>query len=119
MIVPIEVVRPENGRLIVRRVAEKKAVTQGGLFIPDASQVVSPYCEIIAIADPTPGSPGVGDYVIVPLYAGTELEVGEEKFIFIKPDEYIGSVSSADLEEMASQVAEGPETVEATEADGE
>lgn len=117
MIVPIQVVRPENGRLIVRRVAEKKAVTQGGLFIPDASQTVSMYCEVLAVHAPDASPVGIGDFVIVPQYAGIEVEIGEERFLFVKPDEYIASVGKDDLEAIAAAVAEGPETTEAAEAE--
>ncbi len=82
--------QPLGDRVVVRPI-EKEEVSKGGIILPDTAKEKPQEGEVIAVGPGRLGDDGkrlaidmkVGDRVIYAKYAGTEVEVGDEKLLIM------------------------------------
>ena len=89
--------KPLADRVIVRRFeAEEK--TKSGILLPDAAREKPTKGKVLAVGPGklddkgkrVPMLVGVGDTVVYARYAGTEVELGDEKFVILRENELLG-----------------------------
>lgn len=91
-------IRPLGERVVIRKLeAEEK--TKSGIVLPGQAQEKPQYAEVVAVG---PGGMidgkeivmevKVGDKVIFPKYAGTEVKVDNEEFTIIEQSKLLGIV---------------------------
>lgn len=94
----VEKIRPLLDRVLVKRMANEEK-TAGGIIIPDVAKEKAQTGKVLAVGTGrrnlsdekvVPMQVKVGDIVVLPKYAGTE--VGSEQIIIIKEDEILGIV---------------------------
>jgi chaperonin GroES len=92
-------IRPLGNKLVVR-MQEPKKMTDGGLHLPESASRRTRTGEVVA-AGPgllldsgalAPMSCEVGDVVVLAENAGTEVEIGGEKFLVVSDDLAIAAV---------------------------
>ena len=93
--------RPLEGRVVVRR-DDKSKQSDGGIFLPDnANDTKSTQGVVLALSDGVrqddgslrPLSVKKGDKVVFGQYAGTEVELGTEKYLILREDDIMAVVS--------------------------
>ena len=89
---------PLGARVVLKRV-ETESKTKGGLYIPESAKEAPLEATIVAVGNldccpDTKKTPdlNVGDKVIVPKWAGTEIKVDGETFVVAKIDELLCKV---------------------------
>ncbi|MDK9712178.1 co-chaperone GroES [Acidaminobacter sp.] len=91
-------IRPLGERVVIRKLeAEEK--TKSGIVLPGQAQEKPQYAEVVAVG---PGGMidgkeivmevKVGDKVIFPKYAGTEVKIDNEEFTIIEQSKLLGIV---------------------------
>ena len=89
--------KPLADRVIVRRFeAEEK--TKSGILLPDAAREKPTKGKVLAVGPGklddkgkrVPMLVGVGDTVVYGRYSGTEVEMGDEKFVILRETELLG-----------------------------
>ena len=89
-------IQPLGDRVLVKQVEEKEQI-RGGIIIPDAAKEKSQEAEVVAIGSGKLASDGkrvafevkVGDKVLISKYGGTEVALGEEKYILLREEEIV------------------------------
>lgn len=81
--------QPTEDRVLVRR-KDEKTETEGGIVIPDQAREKPQEGEIIAVGPSDTDHLGVGDKVLFSKYAGTEIELDDEKFLIINAFDILG-----------------------------
>ncbi len=77
--------------------AEEKEQIKGGIIIPDAAKEKSQEATVVAVGTGKRTSDGktipfevnVGDSVLISKYGGTEVAVGDEKFVLLREDDIV------------------------------
>ena len=82
-------IRPLLDRVLLSAAVEQK--TEGGIIIPKSSDDKSLVMSVVAVAEGSKLS--IGDRVIVAKYAGTEVNMGGEKFVLVCEYDILGVVS--------------------------
>ena len=80
--------------------AEEKEQIKGGIIIPDAAKEKSQEATVVAIGSGKLDSNGkrvpfevkVGDSVLISKYGGTEVTVGDEKFVLVREDDIVAII---------------------------
>ena len=89
--------KPLADRVIVRRFeAEEK--TKSGILLPDAAREKPTKGKVLAVGPGKLDDNGkrvpmlvrVGDTVVYTKYSGTEVELGDEKFVILRESELLG-----------------------------
>ncbi len=81
--------RPIGDKIIIRKV-ETEQKTKGGLLLPETVKEAPQYAEVIAIGpeiladEKKKDQIKVGDKVVFTKYAGTEIEIDDEKLTICK-----------------------------------
>lgn len=73
------------GKVAVRREVPK-AVSDGGIVLPDGAREKSAYAEVIALPRVYHGTLHVGDRVLLEWFAGTPVALGERVFVCREED---------------------------------
>ncbi len=89
-------IQPLGDRVLVKQAEEKEQI-KGGIIIPDAAKEKSQEAEVVAIGSGKLGSDGkrvafevkVGDRVLISKYGGTEVAVGDEKYVLLREDDIV------------------------------
>ncbi len=89
-------IQPLGDRVLVKQVEEKEQI-RGGIIIPDAAKEKSQEAEVVAIGSGKLASDGkrvafevkVGDKVLISKYGGTEVALGEEKYILLREEDIV------------------------------
>ncbi len=89
-------IQPLGDRVLVKQVEEKEQV-RGGIIIPDAAKEKSQEAEVVAIGSGRLASDGkrvafevkVGDKVLISKYGGTEVAVGDEKYLLLREEDIV------------------------------
>ncbi len=89
-------IQPLGDRVLVKQVEEKEQV-RGGIIIPDAAKEKSQEAEVVAVGSGKLTSDGkrqafevkVGDKVLISKYGGTEVSVGDEKYMLMREEDII------------------------------
>ena len=89
-------IQPLGDRVLVKQIEEKEQV-RGGIIIPDAAKEKSQEAEVVAIGSGKLASDGkrvafevkVGDKVLMSKYGGTEVAVGDEKYLLLREEDIV------------------------------
>ncbi len=89
-------IQPLGDRVLVKQVEEKEQI-RGGIIIPDAAKEKSQEAEVVAIGSGKLASDGkrvafevkVGDKVLISKYGGTEVALGDEKYILLREEDIV------------------------------
>lgn len=92
-------IQPLGDRVLVKQVEEKEQI-KGGIIIPDAAKEKSQEAEVVAIGSGKLDSEGkriafevkVGDRVLISKYGGTEVSLGDEKFILMREEDIVAII---------------------------
>ena len=89
-------IQPLGDRVLVKQAVEKEQI-KGGLIIHDAAKEKSQEATVVAIGSGKLDRDGkripfevkVGDNVLISKYGGTEVAVGDEKFVLLREDDIV------------------------------
>ena len=89
-------IQPLGDRVLVKQAVEKEQI-KGGIIIPDAAKEKSQEATVVAVGTGKRTSDGktipfevkVGDSVLISKYGGTEVAVGDEKFVLLREDDIV------------------------------
>lgn len=92
-------IQPLGDRVLVKQAEEKEQI-KGGIIIPDAAKEKSQEAVVVAIGSGRLDSNGkrvafevkVGDNVLISKYGGTEVSVGDEKYILLREDDIVAII---------------------------
>lgn len=93
-------IKPIGDRVLVKYVEEKEQV-RGGIIIPDSAKEKPQEAEVISLGTGKRDEKGalqafevkVGDVVLVSKYGGTEVKIGDTKYLLVREDDILGIVS--------------------------
>jgi chaperonin GroES len=91
-------IRPLYDRVVVKRVEDKEAVMQGGLYIPDSAKEKPQEGEVVAIGKGKRLEDGklvaldvqVGDRILFGKYSGSDIKLDGEEYMIMREDEILG-----------------------------
>jgi chaperonin GroES len=91
-------IRPLYDRVVVKRVEDKDAAMQGGLFIPDSAKEKPQEGEVVAIGKGKRMDDGrlvaldvqVGDRILFGKYSGSDIKLDGEEYMIMREDEILG-----------------------------
>ncbi len=89
-------IQPLGDRVLVKQVEEKEQV-RGGIIIPDAAKEKSQEAEVVAVGSGKLTNDGkrqafevkVGDKILISKYGGTEVTLGDEKYMLMREEDII------------------------------
>jgi chaperonin GroES len=90
--------RPLHDRILVKRLEESEAKSQGGIIIPDTAKEKPQQAKVLAVGagritdegKVQPMDVKVGDQVIFSKYAGTEVKLDGDELLIIREDDVLG-----------------------------
>ena len=90
---------PLYDRIVVKRVEEKE-VKKGSIIIPDTAKEKPQKAQVIAVGPGKTTEEGkvipltvkVGDFVLIGKYAGNELRVDDDEYVFLREDEILSKI---------------------------
>jgi chaperonin GroES len=90
--------RPLHDRILVKRLEESEAKSQGGIIIPDTAKEKPQQAKVLAVGagritedgKVQPMDVKTGDQVIFSKYAGTEVKLDGEDLLIIREDDVLG-----------------------------
>jgi chaperonin GroES len=102
-------VRPLRDRILVRRIEEQEQRI-GGIIIPDTAKEKPQTARVVAVGNGRvndkgevfPLDVGVGDYVLIGKYAGTEIKYEGEDYLILREDEVLGIAEGVRESELAA-----------------
>ncbi len=88
-------VRPLHDRVLVKPYEEEEKKTKGGIIIPDTAKEKPQRGKVVAVGEGrilengerVPLCVKVGDEVIFGKYAGTEIEIDDEKYLVMREED--------------------------------
>ena len=91
-------IRPLYDRVVVKRVENKEAAMQGGLYIPDSAKEKPQEGEVVAIGKGKRLEDGtlvaldvqVGDRILFGKYSGSDIKLDGEEYLIMREDEVLG-----------------------------
>ena len=91
-------IRPLYDRVVVKRVEDKEAAMQGGLYIPDSAKEKPQEGEVVAIGKGKRLEDGklvaldvqVGDRILFGKYSGSDIKLDGEEYMIMREDEILG-----------------------------
>ena len=89
-------IKPLGQRVLVKRI-EAETKTAGGLFLPDTAKEKPQEAEVISVGTGGRDEKGAlieftvkpGDRVLISKYGGTEVSLGDEKFVLLREDDIV------------------------------
>ena len=93
-------IRPLHDHVVVEPIFSKKAVTKGGILLPDTAQEKPLEGKVVAVGSGQRGkngkltSPSVkaGDRVVYAKWSGSEVKVAEKDYLIIRESDILGVV---------------------------
>ncbi len=90
---------PLYDRIVVKRVEEKE-VKKGSIIIPDTAKEKPQKAQVIAVGPGKTTEDGkvipltvkIGDFVLIGKYAGNELRVDDNEYVFLREDEILSKI---------------------------
>ena len=90
---------PLYDRIVVKRVEEKE-VKKGSIIIPDTAKEKPQKAQVIAVGPGKTTEEGkvipltvkIGDFVLIGKYAGNELRVDDNEYVFLREDEILSKI---------------------------
>jgi chaperonin GroES len=91
-------IRPLYDRVVVKRVEDKEAAMQGGLYIPDSAKEKPQEGEVVAVGKGKRLEDGtlvaldvqVGDRILFGKYSGSDIKMDGEEYMIMREDEILG-----------------------------
>lgn len=91
-------IRPLYDRVVVKRIEDKEAAMQGGLYIPDSAKEKPQEGEVVAIGKGKRLEDGklvaldvqVGDRILFGKYSGSDIKLDGEEYLIMREDEILG-----------------------------
>ncbi len=91
-------IRPLYDRVVVKRIEDKEAAMQGGLYIPDSAKEKPQEGEVVAIGKGKRLEDGklvaldvqVGDRILFGKYSGSDIKLDGEEYMIMREDEILG-----------------------------
>jgi len=91
-------IRPLYDRVVVKRVEDKEAAMQGGLYIPDSAKEKPQEGEVMAVGKGKRLEDGklveldvqVGDRILFGKYSGSDIKLDGEEYMIMREDEILG-----------------------------
>lgn len=78
-------IKPLGSRVLVKKLEEEERRTPGGIVLPESvKDEKAVKGEVVALGTGEKFEVKVGDKVLIAAYAGTEVRVGEEKYLLVK-----------------------------------
>jgi chaperonin GroES len=101
--------KPLYDRVVVKRLAAE-TTTKGGIVIPDKHAEKSTQGEVVAVGEGAlldngqlrPLSVKVGDRVLFGQYSGSEVKVGDEKYLVIRESDILAVFENTEVQEKAA-----------------
>src|ERR1022692_3409818 len=96
-------IRPLYDRVVVKRVEDKEAAMQGGLYIPDSAKEKPQEGEVMAVGKGKRLEDGklvaldvqVGDRILFGKYSGSDIKLDGEEYMIMREDEILGILEGA------------------------
>jgi chaperonin GroES len=86
-------IKPLGKRILARKIEEEERKTPGGIVLPESAKsdkVVR--AKVLAIGTDEKIEVKKGDEILVSSFAGTEIEVGEDKLLLVKADDVLATI---------------------------
>lgn len=92
-------IKPLGDRVLVKQSEEKEQI-KGGIIIPDAAKEKSQEAVVVAVGTGKLDNNGKripfevkeGDHVLISKYGGTEVNIGDEKFVLLREDDIVAVI---------------------------
>lgn len=86
-------IKPLGSRILVRKIEEEERRTPGGLVLPESvKDEKAVKGEVVALGTSEKFEVKVGDKVLIAAFAGTEIRMGEEKYLLVKTADVLAVV---------------------------
>ncbi|HHE48560.1 MAG TPA: co-chaperone GroES [Candidatus Acetothermia bacterium] len=86
-------VKPLGNRVLVKKIEEEERRTPGGIVLPESvKDEKAVRGEVVALGTADKFDVKEGDKVLISAYAGTEIAIGEEKFLLVKSNDILAVI---------------------------
>ncbi|HDN19859.1 co-chaperone GroES [Candidatus Bipolaricaulota bacterium] len=86
-------VKPLGNRVLVKKIEEEERRTPGGIVLPESvKDEKAVRGEVVALGTADKFDVKEGDKVLISAYAGTEIRMGEEKFLLVKSNDILAVI---------------------------
>ena len=97
-------VRPLHDRILIKRIEEQETV-KGGIIIPDTAKEKPQEGEVIAVGAGKKTEEGktlpldvkVGDRILFAKYSGSDIEIEDEEYFFLREEEVLAVLEPAKI----------------------
>ena len=87
--------QPLNGGVLVKPIIKDPNKDSKLLSIPNAQEEIPTRGTVVVASEDS--KVNVGDYIMFPKLTGTEVELGDNKYLFIKEENIFGIIEEGDL----------------------
>jgi len=86
-------VKPLGNRVLVKKLEQEERRTPGGIVLPESVKDEKAIRgEVVALGTADKFDVKEGDKVLVSAYAGTEIRMGEEKYLLVKSNDILAVI---------------------------
>jgi len=86
-------VKPLGNRVLVKKIEEEERRTPGGIVLPESVKDEKAIRgEVVALGTADKFDVKEGDKVLISAYAGTEIRMGEEKYLLVKTNDILAII---------------------------
>ncbi len=86
-------VKPLGNRVLVKKIEEEERRTPGGIVLPESVKDEKAIRgEVVALGTADKFDVKEGDKVLISAYAGTEIRMGEEKYLLVKSNDILAVI---------------------------
>ncbi len=86
-------IKPLGNRVLIRKIEQEERKTPGGIVLPESVKDEKAIRgEVVAVGTAEKIEVKEGDKVLVSAYAGTEVRMGEEKYLLVKTTDILAII---------------------------
>ncbi len=86
-------VKPLGNRVLVKKLEQEERRTPGGIVLPESVKDEKAIRgEVVALGTADKFDVKEGDKVLISAYAGTEIRMGEEKYLLVKSNDILAVI---------------------------
>ena len=86
-------IKPLGNRVLIRKIEQEERKTPGGIVLPESVKDEKAIRgEVVAVGTADKIEVKEGDKVLVSAYAGTEVRMGEEKYLLVKTTDILAII---------------------------
>ncbi|HDC92350.1 co-chaperone GroES [Candidatus Acetothermia bacterium] len=86
-------IKPLGNRVLVKKIEQEERKTPGGIVLPESVKDEKAIRgEVVAVGTAEKIEVKEGDKVLVSAYAGTEVRMGEEKYLLVKTTDILAII---------------------------